>query len=137
MASAPTQKNFATRSAPRLFVLALCAVFSSAPTTLAADDHKTFFAFEIEVGSKTGIFPSPGYTVSILGSGRVNYRGYDKVHRKGKQHGRISLDAVEQLVEHVRSPKVAEHEVSTGAEIPVPMLHTANIYFDGAHKKWG
>jgi hypothetical protein len=105
MASAPTHKTFATRSAPHLLALALCAFSSSGPTTFASDDLKTFSAFEIEVGSRTGFFPSPGYKVSILGSGRVNYHGYDRVHWKGKRHARISQDAVEQLVEHVRASK--------------------------------
>jgi hypothetical protein len=53
--------------------------------------------------SRTSFFLSPSYTASILGSGRVNYRRYDRVHWKGKRHARISHDAVEQLVEHVRA----------------------------------
>jgi hypothetical protein len=81
----------------------LCAVFSFPPTTLAAENRKTFSSFEIKVASRNGFFPSPVYTVSIVGSGRVNYRGYDRVHWKGKRHARISRHVVEQLVEHVRA----------------------------------
>lgn len=105
MASALTHKTFATRSVSHLRALALCAVFSFALTALASNNRKTFSSFEIEVESKIGFFPSPGYTVSILGSGRVNYHGYDRVHWKGRRHARISQDAVEQLVEHVRASK--------------------------------
>jgi hypothetical protein len=81
----------------------LCAVFSFPPTTLAAENRKTFSSFEIKVASRNGFFPSPVYTVSIVGSGRLNYRGYDRVHWKGKRHARISRHVVEQLVEHVRA----------------------------------
>ncbi|MGH9645118.1 MAG: ankyrin repeat domain-containing protein [Terriglobales bacterium] len=33
----------------------------------------------------------------------MSYVGYDRVHWKGKRHARISVDAVQQLVEHVRA----------------------------------
>jgi hypothetical protein len=102
MACALTQRIWATRSWPYVLVLALCAVFSFPLNTFATDDHRNLSSFEIEVQSRTGFFPSPAYSVSILGSGRVSYRGYNSVHCKGKRHGRVSQDAVAQLVKHVR-----------------------------------
>jgi len=84
-------------------MIALCTALSCPLTAFAAHDHKSDSAFEIEVGSRTGFFPSPGYKLSILGSGRVNYVGYDRVHWKGKRHAQISQDAVEQLVARIRA----------------------------------
>jgi len=103
MAFTSTHAAFGLLSGTQLFVFVLCAVFSFPLNTFAAGDHKAFSSFEIEVTSRTGFFPSPAYTVSIIGSGRVTYHGYKEVYSKGKRHVRISRDAVAQLIEHVRA----------------------------------
>jgi hypothetical protein len=103
MASASMVKALGSRSAQRFVVFAFCAVLSFPLATFAADHRRAFSSFQIEVGSRTGFFPSPAYTVSITGTGRVSYRGYDRVHWKGKRHAHISESAVTQLVEDVRA----------------------------------
>ena len=85
----------------KLFVLCAAVTLSFAPTL--AEDRRGVSSFEIEVASKTGFFPSPGYTVKIAGSGRITYRGYANLHAMGKRHGRISRAAVEQLVADIRA----------------------------------
>ncbi len=69
MAFTSTHAAFGLLSGTQLFVFVLCAVFSFPLNTFAAGDHKAFSSFEIEVTSRTGFFPSPAYTVSIIGSG--------------------------------------------------------------------
>jgi hypothetical protein len=95
--------KLAVRLMPRLVVAALCTILACPPMAFAEHDQRSYSSFEIAVGSRVGFFPSPGYTVTILGNGRVNYVGYDKVHWKGKQHGQVSQDAIEKLVATVRA----------------------------------
>src|SRR6267378_7808498 len=68
MASALTHKTVATRSAPHLLVLTLCAVFSFPPTALAADNRKTFSSFEIKVASRNGFFPKTSRSQASSGT---------------------------------------------------------------------
>jgi hypothetical protein len=65
----------------KLFVLCAAVTLSFAPTL--AEDRRGVGSFEIEVASKTGFFPSPGYTVKIAGGGRITYRGYANLHAMG------------------------------------------------------
>src|SRR5437870_11855107 len=100
MAFTSTHAAFGLLSGTQLFVFVLCAVFSFPLNTFAAGDHKAFSCFEIEVIGRTGFFPSPAYTVSIIGSGRVTYLGYKEVHWKGKRHVRMYRDAPERRDSH-------------------------------------
>ncbi len=97
------RSSLTIRLIPRFLVIALCAALSSPLTAFAAHDPKSFSSFEIEVDSRIGFFPSLAYKVSVLGNGRVDYVGYDKVHWKGKRHSRISQDAIDQLATRVRA----------------------------------
>lgn len=89
------------RSLWKLFVL--CAAVTVPLATALAEDSKGVGSFEIEIASRTGFFNTPGYTIRIVGDGRLTYRGYANVHAMGKRHGRISHAAIEQLVADIRA----------------------------------
>jgi hypothetical protein len=83
-------------------LVVLINVIAPAATPPPAESRNTLRLFEIEASSPTGFFPSPGYTVTIRGDGTVLYRGYNNVHAKGNRRGKVTIQEVAALADHVR-----------------------------------
>jgi len=84
-------------------LVVVISVVAGAATSSLADDRSNLRSFEIEASSPTGFFPSPAYKVTISGDGTVLYRGYENVHVKGNRRGKVTIQQVAALAEHVRT----------------------------------
>jgi len=118
-------------------LVAVISVMALAANPSLADDHGNLRSFEIEASSPTGFFLSPAYMVTIRGDGTVLYRGYDNVHVKGNRQGKVTIQEVAALADHVRASGfldltgVFPGEPCSSIDVPVGGLR---VRLDGREK---
>lgn len=65
----------------------------------------------------------PDYKVTIAGNGAVLYEGHSYVHAKGERRHRISVSAVQQLVQSLLDEEFFRWNECTGRCVDAPEIH--------------
>lgn len=102
-----------------LFVVPL-VVLSTASVAQSSDELGDFSVTLERIGC---LGACPDYTVTISGNGAVLYEGRSYVHAKGVRRNRISVFAVQQIIQTLRDEEFFHWNEDTGRCVDAPEIH--------------